>query len=325
MKNNRLPLIIGGCVVLLLCCCLGAFVVAYLNKDTFMQTLGLAQSQSQSGTDTGLAPLSGSTGNTPTTSGQATAVPTSPSGGVLPNVGNLFGNALQKAKSATKYRVDFSMVFGGVQNGQYKEAPFVAFTGEIDGSNSHITSNGGLLSSMMTGSETGKVEIIESGGTEYMKGATSLFGAIKLDPNTWYIANQQTASSFAEFAKPDEFSSWTGSGKLTDFQKTRSESVDGQSCDVYLYDMKSIKNAALVGLLGSSQNKNDFDSIDRADINLWLCGDGYVHKYVLDYEGHSSKDATQKGALKMNWHIWDVNNPLIVIQAPAGAKPMPTK
>ena len=88
--------------------------------------------------------------------------------------------------------------------------------------------------------------------------------------------------------------------------------------------MKSVKNAALTGLLGSAQDKSGFDSIDRADVNLWVCGDGYVHKYILDYEGHNSKTVTDKGALKINWHVWDVNSPAINIQAPAGAKPMPT-
>ena len=318
--NKNLPLIIGGCGLLLVVCCLMTVAVVVVAggsiQDQIAGIFNQTQGQLTQGDDTTVP----------------SELPTLPATGVKPaptksasGSGNPFLDALTKAKSANKYRVDFSMAFGGVQNGTYKETPFVAFTGEIDGTNSHITSNGGLLSSMMTGSETGKVEVIDAGGTEYMKGASSLMGVIKLDPNTWYIATDKTASSFADFAKPDEFSSWTGSSNLSDFQKVRSESVDGQGCDVYLYDMKSLKNAALTGLLGSSQSKNDFDSIDRADVNLWLCGDGYVHKYILDYEGHSSKDATQKGALKMNWHVWDVNSPAINIQAPAGAKPMPTK
>lgn len=323
MKNNRLPLIIGGCVVLLLCCCLASVASWFVFQNQISQILGQTSEQLQP-SDLGVSPLPGAGNTTPVPSGKATAVPTKPSGG-LPSVGNLFGDALTKAKTATKYRVEFSMIFGGMESGKYKESPFIAFNGEIDGTNSHIVSSGGLLSSLYTGSETGKVEITNAGGAEYIKGASSLMGVIKLDPNTWYISNEKNASSFADFAKPDEFSSWTGSSNLTDFKKTRSESMDGQSCDVYLYDMKSLKNAALTGLLGSSGNKADFDSIDRADINLWLCGDGYVHKYVLDYEGHSSKDTTQKGALKMNWHVWDVNSPLINIQAPAGAKPMPTQ
>ena len=329
MKNNRVPLIIGGCVVLLLCCCLAVAGIVLMNKDQFTQLfsqingISVQTSEQPQPTDLGVPPLPGVNGSTPSTSGKATVVPTKPSS--ASTSGNPFVDALTKAKAANKYRVEFSMAFGGTQNGTYKETPFVAFSGEIDGTNSHIISNGGLISTMMTGSETGKIEITDVGGTEYMKGASSLMGVIKLDPNTWYIATDKTASSFTDFAKPDEFSSWTGSTNSSDFKKTRSESLDGQNCDVYLYDMKSVKSAALVGLLGSAQDKSGFDSIDRADINLWVCGDGYVHKYILDYEGHNSKTVTDKAALKMNWHVWDVNNPSINIQAPSGAKPMPTK
>ena len=244
---------------------------------------------------------------------------------VLPQPKRHLATGRPQPKRRPGRAIRFSMLFGGTTNGTYKETPFVAFSGEIDGTNSHVTSNGGLLSTMMTGSETGKIEIIDFGGSEYMKGASSLMGVIKLDPNTWYISTDKTASSFTDFAKPDEFSSWTGSTNTSDFTKTRSESLDGQNCDVYLYDMKSVKNAALTGLLGSAQDKSGFDSIDRADVNLWVCGDGYVHKYILDYEGHNSKTATDKAALKMNWHVWDVNSSAINIQAPAGAKPMPTK
>jgi hypothetical protein len=322
--------IIGGCGALLVVCCLLTVVVFVVAGNQIQDTIAGLTNQTQ-----GFSPQGGDTTlpvQLPTAAPAGGPAPTTaPGGGPVPTKapsastsGNPFLDALTKAKGATKYRVDFSMAFGGTQNGTYKETPFVAFSGEIDGTNSHIISNGGFLSSMMTGSETGKIEITEFGGTEYMKGASSFMGVIKLDPNTWYISTSPTANSFTDFAKPDEFSSWTGSTNAGDFSKTRSESLDGQNCDVYLYDMKSVKNAALLGLLGSAQDKSGFDAIDRADVNLWVCGDGYVHKYILDYEGHNSKTVTDKAALKMNWHVWDVNSPTISVKAPTGAKPMPT-
>ena len=332
--NKKMTWIIAGCGGLLVVCCLLTVVVVVVAggpiQDRVASLMNQTQGQLQQGGDTTIPDLlptaAPGSGPAPTIapSGNGPA-PTKPASGSTSTSGNPFLDALTKAKSANKYRVEFSMLFGGTQGGTYKETPFVAFSGEIDGSNSHVVSNGGLISTMMTGSETGKIEIINFGGTEYMKGASSLMGVIKLDPNTWYISTNRTASSFTDFAKPDEFSSWTGSTNTSDFSKTGSESLDGQNCDVYLYDMKSVKNAALLGLLGSAQDKSGFDSIDRADVNLWVCGDGYVHKYILDYEGHNSKTTTDKAALKMNWHVWDVNSSAINIQAPAGAKPMPTK
>lgn len=328
--NKKVLWIVGGCAVLLLLCCVAIFVVYFVFKDTIQQQilgslstgvelpLGTVVPELPSVVPPSLGRIT--PGAVPTVG----ALPTSKAASSASSTGNPFLDALTKAKSATKYRVEFSMAFGGMENKVYKETPFIAFNGEVDGKNSHIIPTGGLLSSLYTGSETGKLEIVDVGGTEYLKGASSLMGVIKLDPNTWYISNDSSSSSFASFAKPDEFSSWTGTS-FSDMKKVRSESLDSQGCDVYLYDFKSLQNAALTGLLGTSGGQSNFDVLDRADVTVWLCGDGFVHKYILDYEGHSSKDATQKSALKMNWHVWDVNSSAINIQAPTGAKPMPTK
>ena len=84
-----------------------------------------------------------------------------------------------------------------------------------------------------------------------------------------------------------------------------------------------MQNAGLLGLLGNAQNTEDFSAIDKAEMSFWLCGDGYMHKLSLDYQGHNSKDATQKGAFKMMLHTWDYNNASIAIAPPRDAKPMP--
>ncbi|MGE5261938.1 MAG: hypothetical protein ACM3S0_01040 [Acidobacteriota bacterium] len=233
--------------------------------------------------------------------------------------GDPFANALTKAKSATKYRVQFSWVFGGTENGKYNEQSFIDFTGEVDGNKSHMTSKGGLLAMLAQDANT-PLEIIDADNKTYMKGV-SMFGMT--DPKSWYITDDSSTSSFADFAKPDEFNSWTSGTKAGDIKKVRSESLDGQACDVYVYDMKSQQNSALSGLLGLSQDKNDFSAVDKGETDFWLCADGFVHKFVLDYEGHDTKDATQKGALKMTWHAWDFNNAGISVQAPKDAKPMP--
>lgn len=246
-------------------------------------------------------------------------VPTRPPSG-QPSTGNPFADAQNKAKGAQKFRVEFAMLFGSTQNGKYSEEAFVDFTGEVDGKNSHFVSKGGIFALFSGGSST-PLEIIEADGKSYMKGI-SLFGTT--DPKVWYIQKDTSSTSgFQDFTKPDYYSGFTGSGKSSDFRKVRSESLDGQSCDVYLYDLKSAQNAAIVGLLGSSQSKSEFASIDKAEINVWLCGDGFVHKYTLEYAGHDQKNPTDKGAMKINSHTWDFNNAAIKVTAPQGAKPMP--
>jgi len=314
--NRNLALILGGCAVLLVCVCLASVVTLVVFGDQISQTL--AQTTQQLQPSEAQVPTEPDTsGQTPFPSKLATAVPTKPSAGPSSG-GNPFADALSKAKTASKYRVQFNWIFGGMQNGKYSEQSFFDFTGEVDGPNSHLVSKGGFLA--MLGGDNSTIEIIQADGKEYMKGI-SMFGMT--DPQVWYVQkDSSTTSGFQDFTKPDYFSDFTGSN-TADYQKIGSESVDAQSCDVYLYNVKSLQNNALVGLLGSSQDKTDFSAIDKAEMKVWLCGDGYVHKFTMDYEGHDSKDVNSKGALKMNIHVWDFNNPTISVQAPKDAKPMP--
>ena len=62
-----------------------------------------------------------------------------------------------------------------------------------------------------------------------------------------------------------------------DIKKVRSESFDNQSCDVYLYDTKTLGNAGILGMLGSSSNGADMSAIDKGEMSFWLCRDGLVH------------------------------------------------
>lgn len=233
-------------------------------------------------------------------------------------IGGLLGSAANKAKTATKYRLQFTWVLGEMKSGKFQESPFIDMSGEMDNGKAHLTSKGGLLA--MLGDANTPIEIIEADGKTYMKGVT-MFGLT--DPKAWYITDGSSTSGFADFSKPDEFSSFTGGTKDADFKKVRTEPMDGQSCDVYLYDMKSVQNAAILGMFGTAQDKNDFASVDKAEMTIWLCADGFVHQWTVDYQGHDAKDATQKGSVKMSGHMWDFNNPAITVTVPKDAKPMP--
>lgn len=233
--------------------------------------------------------------------------------------GNPLTDAFAKSQSASKYRIQLSWIFGQTENGKYQETPFFDLTGEVDGSKFHMTSKGGLLAMLAKDANT-PIEMIEADGKTYMKGV-SMFGLT--DPKLWYVSSDSSTSGFADVAKPGTFNDFTSGAKPGDIKKVRTESFDSQSCDVYLYDMKSVQNSELLGMLGAAQDKTDFSVVDKADSSFWLCGDGYVHKFVLDYQGHDAKDATQKGAMKMNWHAWDFNNAAISVTVPKDAKPMP--
>jgi hypothetical protein len=319
--NNKVLWIVGGCAVLLLVCCVAVFGIYFVFKDTIQQQILRSMSTGvvlPLGTAVPELPPVGASSASSSRSA-ASSASSRASSSVSAGTSNPFADALGKAKSAGKYRLEFSWIMGGMQNGKYQEQPFFDMSGVIDGTSSQLTSKGGLMA-MLGGSQTATIEIIDAGGKTYMKGVT-MFGLT--DPKVWYITDNSTTSGFTDLAKPDEWSSFTG-GNQKDLKKVRSESVDNVSCDVYAYDFKSVQNSAMTSLLSmGGGNSGSFSAIDKAEVDVWLCTDGYVHKYLVDYEGHDSKDATQKGAFKMSGHMWDYNNAAIKVTAPTDAKPMP--
>ena len=330
-SQNRTPLFIGiGCVaVLLIVCCVGVALV-YFAGETISQMVagagipGLAEPTTAPEPTTAAlppGPLSPRTPGAPApTTAAPPAQPTQSQGNPLTGgVGNLFNDALSKAKTASKFRIETAMLVGSTTNGKYAEEPLLDLKGMVDGKNSQFEGKGGLMGMLSGG--TGSVQIVVADGKTYMTGV-SMFGLT--DPKTWYVMKDASSTSgFDSFAKPDSFDSFLGDTKSTDFKKIRSESVDGQSCDVYMFDYKNTKNAALTGLLGTAKDKEDFSAIDKYEVNIWLCGDGYVHKFVLDMQAHNAKDANEKGGFKMNAHMWDFNNAAIKVTAPPNAKPFP--
>lgn len=326
MKNKTGLAIAAGCVVLL-CLCVAATGIAFFVLDLpskfteISQGLGgeggkpmpIAPSPTGVGTRLPAVPPSG----VPT---KAAPPPTSGAPSNVPSSGNPFTDLLNKTKTATKYRIEFVWTFGGMEQGKYQEVQFFNMSGMVDGKNSYFTSKGGLMA-MLGGDQNATVEFISADGKSYMKGVT-MFGMT--DPKQWYITDDQTSSSFRGYADPDEFKQLTG-GKDSDFKKVRTESLDGQSCEVWMYDFRNTSGGAFTSLLTMSKDRGDFSVIDLGQTAVWLCGDGFAHRWMLEVRGHDTKNPNEKGALVMSAHMWDFNNPTIIVTAPAGAKPMPGK
>ncbi len=242
------------------------------------------------------------------------ALPTSAASTKAPaSTGNPFTDAMAKAKTATRFRVEFSWIIGAMEKAKYLEKPLFDFNGEVDGQNAHMIARAGMPAK----DANTPVEIVEAGGVTYMKGA-SLPGMT--DAKAWYITDELTTSSFSEFATVDAYKDWVSSVQSGEIKKARSEKLDNQNCDVYLYDLKTLQNAALLGLLGFAGDKNAFSAIDKGEVSFWLCADGYVHRFLLDYQGHNPRDAAQRAGLRMNWHAWDFGSAAIAVTAPKDAK-----
>ncbi|MBI4758876.1 MAG: hypothetical protein HY783_07755 [Chloroflexi bacterium] len=226
--------------------------------------------------------------------------------------GDLWTEALNKAKTATKYRMAMSFVIGATEGGQFKEQPFIVMEGIVVDKDSHQTFTGGLLNDLLGGA---KIEMIQVGDKSYMKGM-QMFGMT--DPNKWYIMSDTSQSKPP--VEPDDMFNMAGQD-LKGSKQVGTETLDGQACQVWAWDMKSI--AALTGFLVAPEAKGEFSALDKAEVKSWLCADGYVHQVAMEIAGHDAKNPAEKGSMKIKTRMWDFNNPTLSVKAPEGAVPLP--
>jgi len=314
MKNNKtLFAILGGCAVLLvLCLCVGVAAVMLDAPTQISRVLGLSAQQTPTRVPA-LPTIAGSKPNTPfpgaaATKPAPTSAPAATGGSIL--------DALNKNKAATKFQMEMSWLIGSTTAGQYKEESFMEFKGKVDGKNLQMTTKSALFA-MLTGG--GELEIIQANNQTYMRGVKL---ATLTDPKLWYVQKSST-SDFSDLTSSDMYSDIVKDAKPADFKKTGTETVDNQPCDVYVYDAKALAVTDLLSGFSALPGQDDLGVTDKAQVTFSLCRDGYVHRTVVEYAGHNAKNVNEKGAMKLSAHMWDHNNPTIVVAAPADAKPMP--
>lgn len=324
--NKNLVWILGGCTVVLLVCCIGVGIlwlvvdlpgqISRVFGDTISQLEPTIVPPLPSVKVTPLAP-----GTLPTqiappkTSSSATS---STASSVAPAGGNPFADALSKAKSATKYRMQFTMIIGGTTNGKYAEETLFDMSGEVDGKNMRMSSKGGFLA-IFSGDPNGTVEFLTADNKTYMRGV-KMFGLA--DPKVWYVtSDNSTTSGMGDFAKSDSFNDFIDNP--ASFKIVGNESVDGQACTIWAGTLSGFDAASMTGIFGAGKDTGDLSVVDKSETRVWLCNDGYVHKFSMDYQGHNAKTPTEKGAFKINGHMWDYNNPAIKVTPPTDAKPLP--
>ncbi len=277
------------------------------------RVLGLETQQATPTRAPALPTIAGSKPNTPfpgaaATKPAPTTAPAATGGSIL--------DALNKNKAATKFQMEMSMLIGSTTAGQYKEESLMEFKGKVDGKNLQMTTKSSLFA-ILTGG--GDLEIIQANDKTYMRGVKL---ANLTDPKVWYVQKNSTAD-FGDLTSPDLYGDAIKDAKPGDFKKTGTDTVDNQPCDVYAYDAKSLSGTDLLGGLGTVPGQDDLGVVDKSQITFALCRDGYVHRVIVEYAGHNSKNVNEKGTVKINIHMWDHNNATIVVTAPADAKPMP--
>lgn len=275
-------------------------------------------------TETPLPPTAVPTAIPPTAVPQPTAAPTA-SGAT----GGTLVDALDAVKAATAYKVDLAMTGRGslAAAGGPTPAPgaedtpitLVNMQGEVDGKNAHFVLQG-LLTSFLGIEPDQKFEVISAGGSAFLKGPVPLLGALE---EKWYLVPSQAAGVAQPPLTPGSFLELFSEAGINpaDFKSAGTESLDGQSCEIFAGDRAAVVNAfgKLGGATGASQQ--DLESIDNAEFKFWVCPDGYLHRVKMLIEGHDPADATQKGAFEILMQITDFGAST-AIEAPADAIPL---
>lgn len=239
------------------------------------------------------------------------AQPTAASGG---DFRSIWSSVESRTAAATKYRMSLSMIIGSTENGQFKEVPFLVSEGWVVNKDTYQTFSGGMLNELLGGT---KIEMIEVGGKSYMKGG-AMFGL--MDPTKWYVMSDSSQSSPP--IEPSDMLSMAGadsSAMGSSAKKTGTETLDGQSCDVWVWNIQ--QTTPFLGLLANPTQAADLSVTDKSEVRSWICRDNYVHKVTMEIAGHSKDNVNEKGSLKFDIHIWDFDNATLSVKAPEGALP----
>ncbi len=278
-----------------------------------------------------LAPTSTATSLRPTTT--PTVVPATPTlvnapppKAVNAAVANTLAAALNKSKAATRYRLDMGMTTKGdlgqlaYMANQNQELNLLGMKGELNGSDSHFVLSG-FVAAFLSGDPAKPLEIIQVGGKSYVHGPVPLLGA---RDNRWYVLPEsQAASARSSLDQSNAFAAFGSAdadfGAMT---KTGLETLDNRRCDVYSAD----KNAALSAFsaLGSNTTLTSSDwnalgsGLQKAEYQVWVCDDGYLHQIRMNLEGQNMSKPGEAVGMKFYIHVWDFGGNL-PISAPAGA------
>lgn len=232
-------------------------------------------------------------------------------------------NALLRVKTATRYRFEVTIIGRGAltvgrsitseSGSEPKEVILVSLQGAIRDQDAHLVIS---RPTFLTANPDRPLEVIHVGGKSYLKGPLPLVGA---NQDTWYELAPQMSNPVQPALLPGQVLDLFGAEGLDPADLKRgSESLDGQSCDVYSGDTSALLRALnrLENATGATPN---LDSIDRTEFMLWVCEDGYIHQVRLLIEGHDKSD--QKGSYQVLIKLSDWNGD-IQITPPVDAQPL---
>ncbi|MBI3537074.1 MAG: hypothetical protein HY070_05915, partial [Chloroflexi bacterium] len=139
------------------------------------------------------------------------------------------------------------------------------------------------------------IELIEVGGQHFVKGARAL-GVPSL--SKWYSITPDLADAVRHPFAPEEILAAIAATELKqNFSASAREILDGINCAVWSYRPGSLADAGIGRALGLDAPNNAFESVEQAEMKMWLCDDGALHQLMIDVAAHKVASITEKGNL----------------------------
>lgn len=239
----------------------------------------------------------------------------------------VFSQALARSEQAMSYRMEMDVTITGAPpeladmlgTGSDQPVSIMKFTGDVNNEDAHVTMSGMFLAFLGIDPDQG-LEIMTVAGQSYLQGPIPLLGATE---DRWYVADQGEASFTDVASDPDDFFETFQSHDLAEmpFVQTATESLDGQQCEVYSIDQDGLTQLAQDFDLGMSPDDLDTGEIDSAELSMWICDDGYLHKLDFVLEGTAEEMPQQPVTVHVTLHMYDFNSDITIV-APADALPL---
>jgi hypothetical protein len=255
----------------------------------------------------------------PTNTPVPTAIPTPKP---ISNPKEALTAAFAQVKAAKAYEIAISFKAKGAlgqgapTTDPNQEIELLAMKGAISGKNSQI-SLGGVLAGFLGATDNKAVEFITLDGKNYIKGPVPMLNAPE---DKWYELPAGESSPTSGFSS-DQLLGSVENDKLdlSTFTVAGTEKLDGKQCTILKGD-----KAAIEAAFKDSQNglpTGSFKEFSNADLQLWVCEDGYFRKMALEMEG-IPEGQTEKATIKIEFLLTNFDGD-ISIKAPADAIPLP--
>jgi hypothetical protein len=260
----------------------------------------------------------------------ATDGQTAASGGSNGAVADSLTAAFDRSQLLSAYRFEFVMS-GKVPlaalptSANAANTTLLELTGAASGKNIHLTLKG-LALSFLGGDVAKGVQAMVVDQTLYIHGPLS-FGGMTED--RWYKLSGSAASQFKSVPiQPSKDRAQANKIVDSGFKVTGEEMLDGQQCKVYSANKAELikmfeeaSKTAPSSQIESFQDSLDEMNLDKLDISMWTCADGFFHQLTASIAGRGKSTSSQDFTLDLKLRLYDLNQKINIV-APADAKPL---